>query len=564
MPSTSSPPPLIQNRYQLAEWLDSGATSLVYRAEDTLLARQVVIKFITTAQEDPTVTARFLREARTVARLSHPHIMAIYDVGEQEGWSYLVLEYISGGNLHKLRLQQGGSLPVKDALGLVRQVLGALVYAHGMGIIHRDIKPENILLTPQGEVKVADFGLALAHGEARLTQTGAVVGTALYLPPEALRGVTSDPRSDLYSLGAVLYELLTGRPPFEGESIMEVIGQMVSGTPRPPGELNAAITPPVEEYLLRLLGREPELRHASAAEALRALDELIAQETSTPEAPVLLLLGGGSGAAAVLENERHRLAGLIQESIIGPISLLLAQAAAFEQTLAGSQSTRMAVSVLGTLARQVLQQARDLEASLHPAVLDTLGLEAALEALAERVERTYGLALDLDIARLPARLPSGYELVLFRFIQEMLEKLSASHTQRAGLRLGVRAEHAILEIAYPADKIPAKVTKQSGAGLEALGARVETSRAASGEERLSVSLPLAAAALNFTRREQEVLQCLVEGLENKAIAERLVISPRTVGFHMDNIFAKLGVRSRTEAAVIALSRGLVRRPSEPV
>ena len=564
----SSPPPLIHDRYRLVEWLSQGNMGMIYRAHDEALDRQVVIKFIRPEIASAENSARFLREARLVARLSHPNIMAIYDIGQQDGWNYLVLEYIPGRDLYSLTRQNGGRLPVPQGLEMARSVLQALDYAHQQGIIHRDIKPENILVTPDGQVKVADFGLALAGGEARLTQESTVAGTVLYLAPETINGASSEPRTDLYAVGAVLYEVLTGRPPFDGENLLAIISQIVHGSLTAPRQLNPEIPPVLETIILRLMARDPEQRFASAQEALRALPPTIdslssdAPASELPASPGLILMATTEGPTAAVEAERRRLADMLHASVIEPLNLLLSQAGAFEQTLAPNPGARMAVSVLASLARQTLQQVHDLESHLHPAVLETLGLEPALEALSEQAVRAYNLHLDLNLERLAGRLAANAELALFRSAQEVLAALHQQHVLQAALQLERREERLVLEIGYSGlEPLPEKLLAEIRQRITPLGGRLDQARSAQGKMRLAMLLPLQSTP-QFTPREMDVLQGLVEGLSNKELANRLSVSPRTINYHLDNIFAKLGVRTRTEAALIALRRGLARRPSQ--
>src|SRR3972149_9244109 len=173
-PSAGPPPRLPHGRYRLVERLGEGSMGVIYKARDETLARDVAIKFLLPERVGGAEgSARFLREARAVARLSHPHIMTLYDVGREGAWHYLVLEYIPGQDLHSLMLTRGEPPPLREAIQVMRGVLSALAYAHELNIVHRDIKPENVMVTSAGQVKVADFGLAMARGEARLTQGGA-------------------------------------------------------------------------------------------------------------------------------------------------------------------------------------------------------------------------------------------------------------------------------------------------------------------------------------------------------------------------------------------------------
>ncbi|RME47495.1 MAG: serine/threonine protein kinase, partial [Caldilineae bacterium] len=268
----TGPPPRLKDRYRLLEWLGEGSMGMVYRARDETLGRDVAIKFLLPKQIiGGEASARFLREARLVARLSHPNIMTLHDMGREGNWHYLVLEYIAGQDLHTRLVERGGPLPVAEALHAARGLLEALAYAHQQGVIHRDIKPENILLTPDGRVKVADFGLSVARGEMRLTRDDVIVGTVLYLAPEVISGTRPDARADLYACGAVLYELLTGRPPFWGDNPATTFSQILNAPLVPPRTLEPGIPATVERVILTLLARNPADRFESAAAALTAL-----------------------------------------------------------------------------------------------------------------------------------------------------------------------------------------------------------------------------------------------------------------------------------------------------
>ena len=261
----TGPPPRLKDRYRLVTWLGEGGMGAVYRAHDEILNRDVAIKFLPPKQMANVETRdRFLREARVVARLSHPNIMALYDADRERDWYYLILEYIAGRDLHLIAQERDQAFPVSEALAIIRNVLEALAYAHAQGVVHRDIKPENVMVTPEGQVKVTDFGLSIAQGETRLTHENVIVGTALYLAPEVAEGAPADSRSDLYAVGAVLYELLTGQPPFVGDNPMQVISQMLTKPITRPRLLNAIIPSDLEEVVIKLLAKDPAERYPSA------------------------------------------------------------------------------------------------------------------------------------------------------------------------------------------------------------------------------------------------------------------------------------------------------------
>ena len=261
------------------------------------------------------------------------------------------------------------------------------------------------------------------------------------------------------------------------------------------------------------------------------------------------------------ESDRRQLAAQVQAHIITPLKLLLAQAAAFEQTLGAQQSSHMAVSVLAGLTRQVLQQAYDLEASLHPLVLETLGLEPALEALAAQVEHLHSLRLVLSLERLSQRPPPAVELALFRLAQDVLDALCDQHALQVKISLGQDDQALRLEFTCIAESfLPEPLRAAALQRIQPFGGTLSIGRLSDGQAHLTVHLPVCQGAA-FTPRESQVLDGLLQGWSNKEIAGCLSISPRTVNYHLDHIFAKLGVRTRTEAVVIALQQGWASRPS---
>ncbi len=258
---------------------------------------------------------------------------------------------------------------------------------------------------------------------------------------------------------------------------------------------------------------------------------------------------------SAIESDRRHLAAQVEAQIIAPLKLLLAQAAAFEQTLTAHPASRTAVSVLASLARQVLQQAYDLEASLHPAVLEILGLEPALEALADQYERLHNLRLVLNLKRLPQRPPADAELGLFRLTQDVLDILSGQQALQVELSLGAVDQALRLEFTCPGEALLSEPLRQAICQrIQPFSGTLALGRLSDGQAHLAVHLPLRLGS-SFTPREGQVLDGLVQGWSNKEIARCLSISPRTVNFHLDHIFAKLGVRTRTEAAVAALAQG---------
>jgi serine/threonine-protein kinase len=256
---------LFDGRYRIQRKLGAGGMADVYLAEDQELGRRVAIKILNSRHgNDDQFIERFRREAKNAAALNHPNIVSIYDRGEAEDTYYIAMEYLDGRTLKELIVGRGAA-PVNVAIEYARQILSALRFAHRHGIVHRDIKPHNVLVDGEGRVKVTDFGIARA-GTSQMTETGSIVGTAHYLSPEQARGGEVDPRSDLYSLGVVLYELLTGKTPFDGETPVEIAMKHLSNTPKPPSKLRPDVPPELDMVVLRALAKNPDDRYQSADE----------------------------------------------------------------------------------------------------------------------------------------------------------------------------------------------------------------------------------------------------------------------------------------------------------
>jgi serine/threonine-protein kinase len=264
---------LFDGRYKVVRKLGAGGMANVYLAEDQELGRRVAIKNLNDRHaNDEQFVERFRREAKNAAALSHPNIVSIYDRGEAEGTYYIAMEYLDGRSLKELILTRGPA-PLNVTIEYVRQILSALRFAHRHGIVHRDIKPHNVLVDAEGRVKVTDFGIARA-GTSQMTEAGSIVGTAQYLSPEQARGTAVDQRSDLYSLGIVLYELLTGTLPFNGDTPVEIAMKHLSQTPEPPSHLRPELPRDLDLVVTRALAKDPEDRYQSAEEMDADLERL--------------------------------------------------------------------------------------------------------------------------------------------------------------------------------------------------------------------------------------------------------------------------------------------------
>jgi len=256
---------LFDGRYRIERKLGAGGMADVYLAEDQELGRRVAIKILNSRHgNDDQFIERFRREAKNAAALNHPNIVSIYDRGEAEDTYYIAMEFLDGRTLKELIVGRGAA-PINVAIEYARQILSALRFAHRHGIVHRDIKPHNVLVDGEGRVKVTDFGIARA-GASQMTETGSIVGTAQYLSPEQAKGGEVDPRSDLYSLGVVLYELLTGKTPFDGETPVEIAMKHLSTTPQPPSKLRPDVPRELDMVVMRALAKNPDERYQSADE----------------------------------------------------------------------------------------------------------------------------------------------------------------------------------------------------------------------------------------------------------------------------------------------------------
>ncbi len=306
-------PRKLGGRYELVRVIGRGGMALVSKARDTRLSRDVAVKELRIdLASDHTFQARFRREAQAAGGLNHPNIVSVYDTGEELDLAtnvsvpYIVMELVEGRTLRDI-LRDGRPILPRRALEFTQGVLEALAYSHKAGIVHRDIKPANVMITNTGIVKVMDFGIARAVSDtsSTMTQTAAVIGTAQYFSPEQARGETVDNRSDIYSAGCLLYELLVGRPPFQGDSPVSVAYQHVREVPVPPSQLDAEVTAPMDAVVLKALAKDPDDRYQTATEMRDDIHRILGGErvVATLPPPVPPLVAAPTAATTVLPSD---------------------------------------------------------------------------------------------------------------------------------------------------------------------------------------------------------------------------------------------------------------------
>jgi len=340
--------PLIDGRYVPGDLLGGGGMAQVYLARDEVLGREVALKILRARYaHDEEFVERFKREAKSAAALNHPNIVQVYDQGHtDDGDHYIAMECVPGGTLAQ-RIKREGPLDPREAAGVASRVADALAVAHGRGIIHRDIKPQNVLLTASGEPKVADFGIARAASAKTMTETSLILGTASYMSPEQVRGERVGLESDLYSLGVVLYEMLTGEPPYTADNPIATAMKHLDEPPRHPREANPAVPEGLDALTTKLLAKDPGDRYASAAELAEDLRRVrdglqplaagpvqqttaqMPRDTGAPHtAPAVVAPGRGPGPAAGSRTWRALLplaAVLLGAILLGGLAWALAQ-----------------------------------------------------------------------------------------------------------------------------------------------------------------------------------------------------------------------------------------------
>ncbi len=499
------------NRYEIQELIGEGATAAVYRGIDTRLQRTVAIKVLLPYVDD-TTRQRFQREAFAAARLNHPNIMAIYDVGEDDERSYLVIEHIEGQPLYSFIPSPPG---VVAEFG--RQICLALDYAHRQNLIHRDIKPANIHITPSGQVKLMDFGLAISGDTKRLTAMGRIIGTPAYLSPEQAQGLPLDGRTDIYSTGIVLYELATGVLPFDADDIGVLLLQQVKKTPKPPSELVSGVPVSLEHALLKALAKKPDDRFESAGAMAAALGAVMAEQAQTvSHRPV---------DADLLPSNEGALARLSAAPCEGAIRVVLADDhRILRMTLAVYLNDTECIEVVGEADDG--DQALALVREHHP---DVLLLDLNMPGRG---------GLDV-LPEVRASWPDVRVLVLTGRDED-------AYIMRA-LRAG--AHGYVLKTTNEEDLV--RAVQDVAEGHVVLGRGVA--------ERVVQGLVSRSAPEGETLSDLDraLLTGIAAGQTDAQIAERLRLSAEIVEQQIAALMQQLGASSRVDASLIALRRGLI-------
>ncbi|MDQ1521127.1 MAG: eukaryotic-like serine/threonine-protein kinase, partial [Actinomycetota bacterium] len=365
---------VFSSRYEIQRELAQGGMAEVYLARDRLLDRPVALKalFPEYARE-PSFVERFRREAQAAANLNHPNIVAIYDWGQETGTYFIVMEYVEGRSLRDV-IRSDGPIDGPQAAEIGAEIASALGFAHRTGVVHRDVKPGNVLITQSGIVKVTDFGIARAGASDGLTQTGSVMGTATYFSPEQAQGLSVDGRSDVYSLGIVLYEMVTGVPPFAGDSPVAVAYKHVREAPVPPSRRNPEIADDLEQIILTAMAKDPDLRYQSAddlrADLLRfrrgrplsaaPVNALISDTSATVANPRVGAAGGTTQIGTLAPARTRGRRAIVTIATVLVLALIVGAVVAVAQ-VAGQNSDKVSVpKVTGddfATARTKLQQA---------------------------------------------------------------------------------------------------------------------------------------------------------------------------------------------------------------
>ncbi|MBI5958883.1 MAG: protein kinase [Chloroflexi bacterium] len=504
----------LSSRYEIIELIGEGATAAVYKGVDTRLQRTVAVKVLLPYVDD-TTRKRFQREALAAAKLNHPSIMAIYDVGEENDYHYLIIELIEGRPLFSF-------IPCAPevAAEFGRQICLALDYAHRQQLIHRDIKPANIHITPTGQIKIMDFGLAISGETKRLTATGRIIGTPAYLSPEQAQGLALTSRTDIYSTGVVLYELVTGVLPFDADDIGVLLLQQVKKPPKPPSELVPDIPLALEQVILKALAKSPDARFESAGTMAAALAAILSRNNRTLDSDIPAIRVDDTEEVEQLEviepPEESSSAGAIRVALADDHRILRTSLALF---LAEQEN----IVVVGEADDGI--QTLEMVRAQRP---DVLMLDLNMPG-----------ASGLDILpQLRSTWPDIKVLVLTGRDED-------SYIMRA-LRAG--AHGYVLKTTGEAELVRAVRDVAEGHLVLGRGVAERVAHMAQGAPGESSGV---------SDLDRTILTGIAAGLTNDQIAERLHIDPQLVDEQLLSLINELGAKSRTEASLIALRRGLI-------
>jgi predicted Ser/Thr protein kinase len=425
-------------KYEVLERIGGGGMGTVFKARDSVLNRIVALKVISGGDEvTDELRARFFREAQACARLTHPNIVTIYDLGEGDGRLFIVMEYLEGRELKQLIAQQA-SITIEDKLSIMRQVCDGLHYAHLQGIIHRDIKPGNILIRPDGQVKILDFGVArIADTEQGLTRTGLIMGTLRYVAPEQIRGL-ADARSDIFSVGAVFYELLSGQSPFSGKSAPEILDQIRTQEPRPLQQIDPSLPAELVGLVARALRKDPAERFADLLQVRRVVEGVERK-----------LRDEGHLLRSRVEQQRNRLIELRRD--------LLSQTGECSVDAPGPIADEPETATLRTLELRLSGDIEELEAKVRRAVESAPVVERAFDALGagrfEEAAEEFGVVL--SAAPDHARAREGMELARAGSEREHRRQLATRLLEDARAALAEGSFAFCLEVLKQVEEIPA-------------------------------------------------------------------------------------------------------------
>ncbi len=476
-----APETVVDHRYRILSRVGSGGMADVFCAEDQQLGRKVALKLLHRRfAEDEEFVERFRREASSAAGLQHPHVVGVYDRGSWDGTSYIAMEYLEGRSLKQL-IHDEAPLPAVRAIDLTLQILQAARFAHRRGIIHRDLKPHNVIVDPEDGVKVTDFGIARA-GASDMTETGSIMGTAQYLSPEQAQGHGVTPASDLYAVGVILYELLTGRVPFEADSAVSIAVKHVTEAPLPPSRLNPAIAPELDAIVSWALEKEPARRYQDADAFIAALQDVRGLLVATAAGQVTATFGAVAatpptalaGAQAVEEEPEEELRRRRRWPwiLLALVVLAAAAAAAFLLTRPEKVTVPVVVGEDQVLAAQVLRNAGldpqiDRVTSNRPA-----GTVIAQSPLGQsRVERGAKVALTVS---------GGPGQVAVPVVVGLSRKAAGRRLRRAGLKPQVEVR--------PSRSVPAgqAIDTSPPAGTSILRGSIVALGVSSGTPRITV------------------------------------------------------------------------------